>query len=364
MNVTVPINLETIAGSWIGDLRGTSLGNVFAESYNENGGLKFKITTSVRDEQTTFIGDFASINGRQVIQLNTVPEIPQLRKPNAVLEIDTLNEREINGRWSTVNGHSGVVWLKRVYTSNQQQQPKTEGVAALIARETSLPNLTVYRSELEILIAKMKALINTDRDVVITTRIDSKDVTEFASAFLKRRDVPNKLYHMRLGINDGRQPLQNSLNLVISNLLPSQFIVQSDSPIWLNGAHTELDEFFGRSTNKFVVFFQKYGLNVNGLVLLAAIATLPELSLVNRFIFLGLIVGLMMLFWRLHASLNSAVIYTDPDVKRGWYYPDWAKILTSVLGAALLAIAATTYRFLQEGGLATFLKVLGGFLSK
>lgn len=330
------------------------MGNLYAETADIEGKLKFRITVGVQNEISTLEGFLGREDDQNILQLNSDDAATNnLPRPHATAILDKISPTEMAGKWKSVLGHAGVFWLKRVHTSQPQTDEGTSKPVQLLAKEVSLPKFSLYREELETLIEKLRNLVGPNNDVVITTRIDKNDITVFAAEFLKRKDLPYKLSHLRLNINDGRQPIQNSINIVLSDILPSQFFVQSDNNIWLNGAFTELNEFFQRFTGRITTMFQKHGLNVNGILFLGVIATLPELTLTNRYIFMLVAFALMAIFWKFHSYANSTKIYTSPSLTRNWLSNETPRIISgifsTILAAVMVAIASLAYKILLEG---------------
>ncbi|MGH6769492.1 MAG: hypothetical protein ACRECO_10790 [Xanthobacteraceae bacterium] len=366
-----PQNLNSFTGSWIGDLRGSSHGNLFAITTLDNEKLNFRITVGAQENATTFEGHVVfDGSGNKVLFLNTdSPQAKELPKPHARVDIDILAANEIGGRWASVRGHAGLFWLRRASTgAPAEKEIKPAKPIELLAKEVSLPKLTIYRDELEILIEKLRALMGDGNDVIVTMRVGSNDVTQYGATFLSRTDLPPKLTQLRLNVNDGRQPFQNSINVVLSNTLPSQFIVQSDNQIWMNGVSAELIEFFGRYTNQLVTYFQRYGLNLNFVFFLAVIATLPDLSLANRYIFLVVMILLAAAFMKIHAYFNATKIYTSAKIGRDWLSTERVRvgsgIVTTVMVGALGAIATAVYQLLLQGKLADLLKWFGEIVGR
>ena len=100
---------------------------------------------------------------------------------------------------------------------------------------------------------------------------------------------------MSLSLADGRQPLQSTITVNLAVRGSSNFYIQSDNPIWVNGSAAELDAFFARYANPFVVFIQRHGLNLNTVLLISAVAVLPEMPLLSRLALLAAAVMLIII---------------------------------------------------------------------
>ncbi|HWV53894.1 hypothetical protein, partial [Pseudorhodoplanes sp.] len=205
----------------------------------------------------------------------------------------------------------------------------------IVAREGKLPSLRIFRSELETIVAKMRDLVGGPNDVVVAATIDGRQIKRFARDFFVSADLPQYVTAINLSINDGRQPFMSVLVINLSEL-ESTFFVQSENALWVSGSYSELEALFRRYSTPLGSLFQKHGTNANPLLVLFALAFLPETHLLARFVILVGLVGLAMLIMRVHHGLTSTRVYLDPALTRGFFSKVWPSLLSALSAAAIL----------------------------
>lgn len=365
MNEVILPDINALTGNWIGEMRGSAIGNLFAETTNIGGKLAVQLTTNENGQVGKFSGYLVVGSPKHQLVLDAVdsPEATKFPKPHIVAEIDSVSSSDFAGKWKSATGNSGVFWLRRATTAPLQNANSSP--PELIAKEVILPRITIYREELESLIAKIRKLIQSPNDVVVTATIDGKDVSQFSSAFLVRNDLPAKVEHVRLSVGDNRQPLQSSINIVLSNTVPSQIFIQFDNSIWLSGALSELESFFRRFSNPIITIFQRHGLNLNFIFLLVVVAFLPDLTLTNRIVFLILALILASVFYWIHNLATSTRVYLGKNISRNRLAAETPRIfsglVTATMAALLGLIGSVLYRFLQnDSAIILFFRALFG----
>src|SRR6185312_9605775 len=197
------------------------------------------------------------------------------------------------------------------------------------------------------IVSRLSQTIPSPAQVVITAELDGNDVTQFADVFLKRTDLPNSLRHLKLNISDSGQPFARSIFFVISNREGCRFNVQSDDRTWTNGAYASLLELSNRYVSKGLVLFQRYGLNLNGLIFLAALVMLPSLPIVPRIIFLFGVIALLFAFKRLHDSFIRTRVYLD-DRTRFTLMREYPAILSAVIASAIIGLVSLLFKALSS----------------
>ena len=268
--------------------------------------------------------------------------------PQATVIFETVLRDRLVGTWTTSNGHAGVVSLGRYETKQVPEGTQvTETVARppaeLIARERQLPNVVLYRNELEVVVAKMKELVGGKADVVISATEDNRQTKAFASDFFQKNNLPQSVTVINLSVNDGRQPLSSVVIVNLTDKFPSTFFVQSDNALWAGGAFAEMDDLFRRYTNPLLTFIHKYGLNANGLALLAIIAFLPDLPFLWRVALLVSALALFNLIAFMHRRLTATRIHLDKSITRDFFSKVWPSLTSAIFAATILAFAAWAY---------------------
>lgn len=175
---------DAFVGSWIGDLRGTHIGNLYAQTRHCDGSLRFDIHIGMGSDVATMSGGLSGDGQSQVILLQG-----RARSGETIagrIDVDVFAPEQIAGRWSLADGSAGVLWLNRVPTTAAvpASAPEAEPVE-LVAQEIPLGSITLYRSEVEAIVAKLASLIPLPARVIITANIDKRRVVQYHDAFLQ-----------------------------------------------------------------------------------------------------------------------------------------------------------------------------------
>jgi len=338
-------------GQWIGDLRGTDMGNVYAVIVDDNGRLRADFTVNVRDNITKGSGYIVVEGGVTSVELTSeVREGQDAPLGSAKVVFDTINSGHLAARWTTTTNHMGTVQLSRADTKTASPQPQSAPPKPIeiVAREGKLSNLRLYRSELEVIVAKMLDLVGGTNDVVVATTIDDRQIKQFSKDFFARKDLPQYVTSINLSVNDGRQPIMNVLVVNLSDRFESTFFVQSDNALWVSGSYAELESLFRRYTNPLFSFVQKHDLNSNALLLLAAIALLPDVPLLSRFLVLALFFVVAGVLLYVHKSLTSTRVYLPNDLSRGFFSKVVPSLASAITAAAILGAATWLYNTFPE----------------
>jgi hypothetical protein len=341
---------DELVGNWIGDLRGTDAGLVFATIAIVGEDHVVDVKLNVAGEVTNLVGTLQRNDDGAVLTLALAnqDEANKGFASYATVTFETVSRDRLSGTWTTSNGHAGVVGLSRYETkqtpeSNPVADPVVRPPAELIAREQQLPNVVLYRSELEVVVAKMKELVGGKADVVIAATEDNRQTKAFASDFFQKTSLPQSVTILNLSVNDGRQPLSSVVIVNLTDKFNSTFFVQSDNAIWVGGAFAEMDDLFRRYTNPLLTFIHKYGLTANGLALLAVIAFLPDLPFLWRVALLVSALVLFNLIAFMHRRLTSTRIHLDKSITRGFFSKVWPSLTSAIFAATILGFAAWAY---------------------
>jgi hypothetical protein len=305
--------LDSMVGQWIGIVRGTDIGNLYAAIKREGELTKISLAANLPGGVERFYGGLREDNGAVAAFLEYEQQAPDgTALPTTYLSFDQTGPSRLTGRWRSSAGHEGVFFLDRADTAapkpeDQKQIAQIDALARpieIVAKEVVLPSLRLFRSELEGAIAKLRELLPTSNEIVVAAMIDGREVRRFAKDFLAIESLPQYVTHLSLSINDGRQPLSSTINVNFNVKGASNFFVQSDNTIWVSGTAAELDEYFGRFANPVMVFLQRHGLGINTLLLLLTIAIVPDFPLRSRVAILAMLVVIAFSFVKIHSALN------------------------------------------------------------
>ena len=100
---------------------------------------------------------------------------------------------------------------------------------------------------------------------------------------------------------------------------------------------------------------KKWGLNLNGLMLLFAIVVLPDLGLGQRIVLLALIIVLALTFSRIHGIVPNTTIYLDAT-SRSYIRRQWPTIFSGVAAGLIVGILSWVVAFLERADVGAFLQ--------
>lgn len=341
---------EELIGQWVGDLWGTDTGKIYAVFAENNGLVLATFTINVNDNIHKGSGQVIAENGETTVELFEEGAEATSTAPGKVV-FDKITAMHVAGRWRTATGHEGTLQLVRSETKSVavQSTPAQLKPIEIVAREGKLSNVRLYRSELEVVVGKMLDLVGGPNDVVIAaTTDDKKQIRQFSKDFFERKDLPQYITAINLSVNDGRQPFANVLVVNLNDAIENTFFVQSENALWVSGSYTELDGLFRRYTNSFSSYVHKYGLNANMLLLFVAIALLPEVPLVSRFVVLLIMLAVAVAIQHIHRSLTSTRMYLAPELTRGFLSKVGPSLVSALAAASILGTLAWLYKAFPE----------------
>jgi hypothetical protein len=345
------------AGQWIGDLRGSVVGNLY---------VVFKADQSISmDVHANSGGDAAVLAGPVDVSTNP-PSAVLTPTPAAVarateksvslsdratVQFDTVTAEQISGRWASSDGDAGVFHLSPANTT-QAGISSPQGPVEIVSRTHVLPKFRLYRSDLVDIALKLKEVIRTPNDVVISARIDGNDVLTFAQEFFKSATLPDELSAIRLSLTETKAFAPKSINVVFSNEIPPSLTINSDDRVWVNGVFADLDRHMRRYYTWFLDKFQKHALNLNGIALLIALGALPTLpTLFSRYVFLVVVIVLIAGFKWFHDRINRVRVFPRRE-RKGRRLLDMPEVISAAATAGIVGLATYLVSFFSGGGLA------------
>lgn len=362
MEHIAPAILPSMEGSWIGDVRGAIVGNAYVETKFNGQSLDFDIRVNAQGSVARLRGSLTPEEAqRGTLLLQEVTEPP---KPGAKGQIilDQFTPEKMSGRWQFDTGNAGAIWVAKANTkgpSPSNMPSATDpaagtSLAALVAKEETSPTVVLYRRDYEALIEILGRLIPGPAKVIITTTVNGHQVTQYADDFNSRRDLPRFVREMKFTISESGPPIPKS---ILINLFANQtkIFCQSDNTTWTTGAHEELRSVLASHSNWLRAQFQKYGLNLNSLILLIMIILMPDLPVVSRFVFVAFVIAVIALVVVFHRVSTRTTVYLD-DTKSSAVARALPSIGVAVAGAAATAIAAKVYSFVASAQFADMLQ--------
>lgn len=202
----------------------------------------------------------------------------------------------------------------------------------------------------------MKSLLITPYEVAFRSEIDGVDVKRLATDFWSIPSLPAGPEYIHISLTEPAEFAPKTINV---DLAPGgcSFYVSSADDVWVDGTYLKLDRWFGRKRSVWRTLFEKHGLNVNGVALLLALTLGPDLDIGSRTVLVfGTLIGTVV-FFRVHASVTRLRIFLRQDYAKATII-DLPRLLTMLLGAALIGAVGWLYALLSGGGLRSLLEWL------
>jgi len=347
------VNIDEIGpieGHWLGEIRGTHIGNAFLRVYRSNGELISDLRINIQGEVTVFDG---RVNAGPPMTIDLVPHVePGIEIDQSLVGRMTIGNIHTDGfssEWELSNGARGIAkWIATTVsqgTTTVQTPLVPIRPAQLISKEVPIGAVTIYRTELEGLIQKLKSLCSNDIEPVITATIDNGKVIMYAKDILARGDLPSSVNECTISIADNQPNAQKSIVINFNKQSESNVVVQGPDETWSTGASVDLTEFMKRYTSYGTTAFRKYGLLINAFIFLSAIIVIPDFDIVERVLLIIVIYTVMIAFISLHALVPNTVIYFD-DTKRNPFRRQLPTIYSAVLATGIVAVVTILFKYL------------------
>jgi hypothetical protein len=245
--------------------------------------------------------------------------------------------------------HKGVFQLAAANTASVRDIPQRLEPLQIVNRQEDIPKLQLTRADLVDLITAMKRALPTPNDVVVAANIDGNEVVQLSVDFFTRPGLPMWLSFIRLSLSDQAPGIQKNIQLTLSDQ-GSNFHMSASDEVWVNGVASAFRQSIKRRSSWFGWWFQRHGLNINGIALLAAIGVSPNLLLVPRLIFLAAVVVALLGFKAFHGWVSRVRVWPRSDTpdRRRVALPE---ILTAALGGIGTIMAVGLFTFLANDGL-------------
>ncbi len=348
-----------LKGSWIGNLNGTLVGNLFVEFYLVDGTEKVTLRANVNNQPIVLVGNVETVEGNTTAKLSPNDETLG-DELNTNLVFDTISDNRLSGRWFLKNGHAGSFVIgpaTNIPTPATDSGQAQKSALKIVRRTVSLPKITIYRDEIKKLTLHMKELLDTPFQVVIHAGTFSagqskKDIRKFASDFWDDPSLSKHAEFLNLSLSEPGE-LPRSIDVNLGTVDCSVSVTGADD-VWVSGCSHELEQFFSNKNSRWRNFYENHALNFNGIAFLIALTLLPSLELIPRIFLMASTLTLILLFKAFHGLTTSLRIFLLQDqTETNWL--DLPRILNTLLGAGFVASVPAAYAWLSNNGLQNLL---------
>ncbi|WP_288192620.1 hypothetical protein [uncultured Phyllobacterium sp.] len=344
---------------WAGRIFGTNTGNLFCQIKAQGAGLVATIRFMDDVYGLAIYEATGSFDGSN-LELKGVPKQgPQNVELGPIVITGKLGPNgEIRGNWQSEIGTAGTFLL---HPHNASAEPATETIdlsEQLHTARSEVGAVRLYGPDLRELIAAVQKDFGHERTIV-TYQDDGTEKAVYSSEFLKKIPSQTRLKYLRLYIQDKDIGNLNKIASVELNADgPNQITVQGGQETWVRGKLALLESVIKRSEAWTLTSAKKYGLNINGLLVVLAIAAIPDLPFIRRVLMLLGAVGIINVVAFLHKRYISNATIVLQDEKTGFAEKYYSQIISVVITTFVGGIATLLYGTLA-GYFSFVWKILG-----
>ncbi|MGO7903670.1 hypothetical protein AB9E09_03230 [Rhizobium leguminosarum] len=339
---------DILKGSWIGDLRGTQVANLFAEF--EGSELVLRAGNSA--------GAFAfkgSIENVAVGQDRVLTSLDISDPTTVTIRFSDIEQQTLAGRWQTSNGHAGPFRLSPVpaLVPTHIGQNIPDEPIRFRTRTESLPRMRIYRDEIRDLTAVMKKMLPTPFQVAVRADLNGGVDSVYEPDFWNTPGLPRKSSQISLNLTEPANPIARSIDISVGSGGTTCSVSGADQ-VWVAGVLEELRSLSSLRRRRFRSFFERFGLSFNFFLMLFAIAYSADLSLPRRLLLFVIALGLAVAFKCLYDWATASVVFLKDD-RKPTSLLDVPRLFTTLVGAAIIAAVPWLYSFLSGGSLSGLL---------
>lgn len=323
---------------WIGMLRGSRVGPLYWVEHDATRG-DFSFTTS--DNQAFSFRSMRDEGSDGIIAL--FAEKPD-EQGNQVrlgsLQIETANEGVCDGTWHLADGSRGVFDLqKRNLPTDTTSVLSQGGSPKLWNKEIPLGAITLYRRDLDSLIAELETHIPDNASTIIRATESGQVIVQNVRDYLTRRDLLDVITEFTISRESNDSPgFKKIITVNLNNNGENSVVSSSPDELWTSAVSQRVASFMEQFTSSFTGFLRRHGLNVNSFLIVGLVIVLPDYPIKERIVItLGVILVILSIA-RSHKFIRFARVYLDSDrTKR----PFSKEAPSAILAVAATAIAAT-----------------------
>ncbi len=267
---------------WVGDIRGTHIGNGYLKLIANEGRTNIELSANVNGvvEKYSGISRQDRPDTFDLYPMDIEPIADDASAPVGFISFQLRADSALFSEWQLFDGNAGIAnWSLTQNQTATGLEAATRKPEKLIIREAELSALTIHRQELSIILTKIREVLDIQGHPIITARIDGYKQMMFADTFLALSDLPSELSKIDIQADDGSTGIKKQISLQLGYDNENKLIVQSNDERWTAGTIEYLKDCIRRYSSRGQNAIIKYGLNINGLALVAAWVAMPDVAL-------------------------------------------------------------------------------------
>ncbi|MFO6447708.1 hypothetical protein ACLBKU_11235 [Erythrobacter sp. NE805] len=260
------------------------------------------------------------------------------------LLIENASTSHRNGSWRFADNSSGVFeFVRRSFSSEPSYLSPLEKSQLIVAnKEVKLGAITLYRSDVERLIAEIESYFEQPVIPIIRAKEGDQYIAQNSAEYMSRRDLPRRVDEFTLSVEKPDDTgLKKIITIYLSDDMDSKIIVSSSDEMWTEAVASRLSGFMREFSGVFTGALRRHGLTVNTIAFFLLIIYTPEFDFPNRLIFLFLFVIFAFAFTRAHKLVPFARVYLDADQVKRPFAKELPSVILSAIGAAAVSAIAS-----------------------
>ena len=326
---------------WMGDIRGARAGTLYWTDQPEGDG---RFSVGLPDNQTLAFLTRPQA-GDATKYLLYFP--PSAGSPNSLpagelsLEINESERRA--GTWRLWNGAEGIFNLipAGMPSPSGPHNPASPQLVQFWNKDTPLGAITLYRSDLERLIAELESFVPEPRLTVIRANENDQTIVNKADIYLSRKDYPDVVRELVITCEEViPQGYRKIITLNLNDDASSTLGVSSPDELWTAAVSIRTEKFISQFTSGLTGWLRKKGLNINSLILVGIIIWMPDRPLIERiFGFIAAVIVIFVIF-KSHQLVPYTRVYLNPDKVRRPFEKEVPSIVLTSLAGVLAALVS------------------------
>jgi len=343
--------MTTIAGKWAGRIYGTNTGNLFLELDQDQD--RVSGTARFLDDKFGLVIYEIEGESKEQIRFNLTPKkYPEGIKIGAATAIAQLrHDGSLIGDWKSDIGTAGTFQaFPHIY---DQGPAKTSGQLSIpeqiYNRTISVGSIRLYELDVNNLFEIIRRDFVQGR-LIVTYKLRDSDVTKYSEDFFKDSKEINKLPSLKMSIQEPEAYGINKMVVVdLTERSGSEIRVAGINESWVVGKAESLAKALSSYQNRLVTRYRKYGLNLNTVIFLLMLVAIPEIfGWLNRLIFVGSVVVLLIVLLAIHSKLipNTLVFLSKP--KTGVLGRIWPSVVSWLIAVTSALVATWIFSKLTQ----------------
>jgi hypothetical protein len=340
--------MNSIGRLWAGQIFGTNTGNLAAEIDSSEAGLSGLIRVMDNQFGLVLFEVKGSFDG-SAIELTGVPTKAQEGVETGTVTVKGMltSEGSIRGQWSSTLGTGGTFVLFPHDMPGQNLASIGLPPERFHTAVRAIGAVRLFAEDVRELIGFLSRDFSQGR-VVVTYHEGGNEITRYATDFENDLAKLGELRYLKLVIQEPEAYGINKLALIELNAMGANEVrTQGVQESWVIGKAEALASKVRLSQKSLSTTFRKFGLNLNGILALFALAAVPELSFWRRMIFLLFVALVAWAVTQLHARFIPNCLISLSARRPSWIDRVWPQIISWFLAASSGLVALIAYGLLK-----------------